>query len=256
MPFTCGLSDPQQGTSVPPSSATAEATANQIAAQMVSTTRAFLRGQSNTPGATIELREISRDRIQGKLVVRYRAYVRGVPVEHLYSAYAWPITQREPSAAVEGATLGKDGVVMCAGRKPDQCSGDKPDDPVDFAFLPVPAEPVRLALISEDKTIRLLVGAVPLPLESKDHDCKIEAIRLTPKWELAMVRVIGFKPNESVHFISDLSGEKKESDGKADANGEYVSALLPFVVEKDQGTTKVRVIGAQCSPEISFDWGK
>jgi hypothetical protein len=229
----------------------------QLVERSVKATRLFLEGHTEKPGVSTELREISRDHVQGKLVVRYRAFARGVDTSTTYSAYTWPINAREPQPVVQGITFGKDGVALCAGRTPNQCgSHDKPDDPVDFALLPAPGEPFRLALIADDKSNTLMFGVVPEPIAQSDRGCTLEAIRLLPKWELVMVRAKGLQPNQPLRFKSDSAGEIQENEGKSDPNGNYISAVLPFVNGKSTGSTNVRVTTPTCSPAIGFDWGK
>jgi hypothetical protein len=85
----------------------------------------------SSPGASIEAKEVAR---RGSLV-QYHLYVTGLPSDSLYAVVQWPVTQRDPSTQIEGVSLGKDGLVMCAGRTEEQC-GDPAtkDDPIEFTF--------------------------------------------------------------------------------------------------------------------------
>src|SRR4051812_1419040 len=100
------------------------------------------RTRLSSPGASIRVKEVGR---QGSLV-SYNLYVLGLPTGELYTAVSWPVTQAKPAAIMEGVSLGKDEIVMCAGRAPEQ-SGDasKKDDPIDFALDAAKGEPYRLA---------------------------------------------------------------------------------------------------------------
>jgi hypothetical protein len=254
-PVTSSLAFDQQPPA--PSAQQSDQRANEVATKMVSTSRLFLKGRSSDPGITVDLREDSRAQVQGHLTVRYRLYVHGAPAAQTYSLLSWPINANEPSTVLEGVSVGKDGLVICAGKAPSQCgSPDKPDDPVNLAFAAARAEPVRLALVSEDKKLTMMFGTVPDPLATTDRGCVIEAIRLMPRWEVVLVRAKGFKPNEAVQFASKSGVEGRAVAAKADANGEYMTALLPFVDGKQSGTTKVQISSASCAPAVSFEWGK
>src|SRR5439155_13828024 len=72
----------------------------------------------SSPGASVEAKEVAR---RGSFI-QYHLYVSGLPSDKLYRVVTWPVTQREPSTQIEGVSLGKDGLVMCAGRTPEQCA--------------------------------------------------------------------------------------------------------------------------------------
>lgn len=227
-----------------------------VAARVVNMTRTFLAGHSSISGVTVTLHEYSRTEDQGKTVVRYHAFVHGPVTSGPFSLFSWPINLRQPAKIIDGVTLGPDGIVMCAGRVPGQCgSADKPDDPVNLTFAPALAEPVRLALISDDQKTTILFGIVPEPLVKSAGRCTIEAVRLLPAWQLVLIRATGFEPGEALHFSSQSYREKHNEEVKADSSGAYASALMPFVQTKASGETKVEVRGSACATSLSFDWG-
>lgn len=231
--------------------------ASDLTNQRLNTTNAFLNNKSTRVGVTGELREVGRDSMGGVTMVRYAVLIHGVSPDQLFSIYAWPVTKETAKRVMDGVSTAADGMVICGGRKKDQCgTPDKPDDGVILAFPAAVAEPIRLALIAADKSVTLMLGDVPLPLQAVEKGCSVEAIRLTPKWELVMVRGRGFKPNEPLHWTSDSAGEHLQNELTANAQGEVVSAVLPYVKGKETGTTTVRIAGSACSPQVSFEWGK
>jgi hypothetical protein len=246
----------EQPTSTPQNPSTTS-NVNESATKLVNSTRLFLEGHSATPGLKVELRESSRAQEHGRLVVRYRAFVSGAPDGHTFSLVSWPINAASPSALIDGVSPGPKGILLCAGRTPDQCnSPEGPDDPVDLAFSPAKGEPLRLALTSDDRSMTVMFGAVPDPVSKTDRGCTIHAVRLLPKWELVLVRVEGLKPDEAVHFSGRSIKEEHAGDGKANSKGEYITALMPAVAGKESGTMEFRVSGSACAPSVSFDWGK
>jgi hypothetical protein len=206
--------------------------------------------KQSSPGATLEATQVVRD----GSTVQYHLFVKGLPSDSLYWVMEWPVTAAAPQVLTEGVSIGKDGIVMCAGREPLQC-GDpsKKDDPIEFTFNPAKGEPFRVAVASH--TLRVAIVLVPLPIEGKDKGCTISVVRLTPKFELAYARGTGFPPNAEVQFDTQSYGEKNPVVAKTDANGSLNFGLLPFVAGHAKGTTTVSVIGGQCSPSLKFDWG-
>jgi hypothetical protein len=71
---------------------------------------------------------------------------------------------------------------------------------------------------------------------------------LLPKHELVLVRGKGFQLNEDLEFKSKSYDEEKGRYSKADAQGEYVTGLMPFVKDKKRGTTELKLKGAKCAP--------
>jgi hypothetical protein len=73
------------------------------------------------PGMSIESKEVFRKGTPGKdLVVQYHIFVKGVPPNTVFKAFNWPPSAEKPSVILEGISVGKDGVLMCAGRMPEQ----------------------------------------------------------------------------------------------------------------------------------------
>jgi hypothetical protein len=113
-----------------------------------------------------------------------------------------------------------------------------------------------LALISADQSIKIFAKIVPIPLRGEDKGCSVEAVLLTPGSELVAVEAIGFPPNTDIAMDTDSEGERHGGKAKTDANGRYVSAILPYKQGLARGTAKVRLKSAGCSPSVSFPWGR
>lgn len=205
----------------------------------------------SSPGALIQVKEIER---QGGRV-KYHLFVSGLPFDALYTVMSWPVTQRQPTPVIEGASLGTNGIVMCAGQTQEQC-GDpsQKDDPIDFAFNPAKGEPFRIALISGAN--RAAVVIVPNPIMGKDKTCSLSAVRLLPHFELAYFTGSGFPANTDLTFESASYDEKHPVRTKSDADGNIQFVLLPFVAGHTKGTTSLKGTGMNCSPALKFDWGQ
>ena len=248
---------PQKSTA-PPSQTVAPITDEipPVARQLLEVTLKWLNGEISTPGVTAEIREVSRMNSAGRLEVQYHVFVAGAPKDQNYTMVSWPINVRGPSATMEGLSLLKDGLISCAGRTPEQCGDpNKKDDPVELTFYPATGEVFRMALISQDQKIKLFFAIVPDPVAKSDNGCVLESIRLLPKHELVLVRGKGFQPNEGLEFNGKSYDEEHDWHPKADAHGEYVTGLLPFVKDKKSGTMEVKLKGSRCAPALTFEWG-
>ena len=234
----------------------AETDAIRAATVVAKVTREWMNGKMTTPGISVETRESGRTSANGQPLVRYNAFVHGAPKDQLYALLEWPITQASPSELMKGLTISESGLVICAGRAPEQCVGEKRDDPVNFVITAAKGEVFRIALISEDGNTKIFFAVVPDPIVTKDKGCSLEAIRLLPRFELTLLRAKGYQPNEELLYASKSYDEAKEQHVKADEDGTFTSALLPFVKNKQNGKTDVRLQGASCSPALSFEWGK
>jgi len=184
-------------------------------------------------------------------------YAEGVAKDKAYSLLAWPVTQKGPSKVLSGVTLDASGLAICAGT-PGTCgSADKPNDPIDLKLRPVPGEPVRLGLISEDGATKVFAKVVPIPLRGEDRGCVVEGVLLTPSAELVLIEGSGFPANGDLMMDSNSEGERHAGKAKADQDGRYTTAVLPYKQEgPSHGTLKVTLKSAGCSPSVEVPWGR
>ena len=226
-------------------------------------------------GVTIEAREISRKGASGKdLDVRYNIYVKGAPPDAIFREIQWPVDQQHHIGGITGLTLNAEGEMICAGRAPEQChNGTSLDSPMVFAAIkPLKGEPRRFAFISGK--LNIPISIVPDPIEAMDNGCKLTAIRLSAKFELALIEGRGFPPNADVHLDSSKNGGKGvtvivDNDAnvtshpnvaetaviKTDANGSFQASILQNTGQFPVGTEDVAARTAHCATAISYTWG-
>ncbi|MCU1252918.1 MAG: hypothetical protein JWQ49_5947 [Edaphobacter sp.] len=211
--------------------------------------------QPPTAGISIEAREISRTGKSGDdLVVQYHIFVKGVPENTLFKEIVWPVTAEKPDSPLGGISVGKDGILMCAGTQPYQCgSSEKPNDPIEFIIQPRRGEPSRIAFIAPN--IELKTMLVPDPIESKDKSCTLHAVRLTSKFELAYISGSGYTPNSDVHYRA-VSETTNDLIIRSDDKGTIRFSLIPHTGQKQSGTVQVKITDFGCSPGLSYEWGK
>src|ERR1700722_6049435 len=70
-------------------------------------------------GMSIDAKEISRKGKSGNdLNVQYHIFVKGAPADALFQEIQWPVNVDKASVALAGISIGKDGILVCAGRTP------------------------------------------------------------------------------------------------------------------------------------------
>src|SRR3569833_966606 len=207
--------------------------------------------RASSPNTTLAIVEQSHTGTE----FRYRLQETGIPARSVLTLLAWPVTQRGPAEVLRGVTFNDKGLAVCAGR-PGTC-GDatKPDDPIEIPFRPVPGEPVRLAVVSQDGQIKAYARTVPVPLQGEDKCCRVSATLLTPAAELVFVKNTNQTPNNNHTMDTESEGEKHSSKGKVDAEGRYFSILLPYRQGLSRGTAEVRLKASVCSPAVKVPWG-
>ena len=79
---------------------------------------------------------------------------------------------------------------------------------------------------------------------------------LTPGAELVLIEGSGFPANSELKMDSDSEGERHSGMGKADQDGRYVNAMLPYKKGILRGTLNVTLKSAGCSPSVAVPWGR
>lgn len=208
--------------------------------------------KASTPNASLVIKESERS---GQ-VIKLRLIAEGLPKDGVYSLVTWPVTQKGLSVALRGVTLDASGLAICAGTLGTCGSADKPNDPIDLVTQPIPGEPVRMGLVSADGAVKVFAKLVPNPLRGEDRGCSVEATLLTPGAELVSIVGSGFPPVIDLTMDTESEGERHGGKGQTDANGRYVSAILPYKQGVAGGIAKVTLKAAKCMPSVSVAWGR
>jgi len=209
----------------------------------------------NSPNVSLSVREIP---VPGAgHAIKYRVHAIGLPADSEYALLTWPITQPDPIEASGAVTLDDTGLVICAGTEGACGTPEKPNDPVDFVLSPVRGEPFRVALISlDDESIKAFLKVVPIPNASRDKECVLDSVLLMPGGAAVAIEGAGFEPGAEVTMETRSGSEHYTEKAKAGADGKYFSVILPYRKGEQRGTTNVNLKSAQCSPALSFDWGR
>lgn len=201
----------------------------------------------STHGAKVEVREAKRGEKDGKLLIAYDFYVTGAPSGQSYTLFQYPITVPEPAVLLQEVSFDATGR-LCV-KKGKECSPS-----VRINFLPEKAEPFRFLLASKNGKTAIATLVVPNPIIGTDQGCSVEAVRVTPNFDVALLRGKGFKPGEEPAYESNSAGEQLNGKVKIDKAGEFTLVLLPAVTGKTEGSDTVTVKSALCNPSVSFNW--
>jgi hypothetical protein len=248
---------PAQKTAAPAATPTqAQADDEAAVAQAAKTAQATINwDKSTTPGAKAHLELFKKGVVKGKPYVDYKIRIEGAARDKRYKLFMWPITVADPVPMMDGLAVGADGTVMCPADSKGSCTRLFKGTEVHLAYTPEIGEIVRQALISEDNQSRIFFSAVPSPITETDKSCSLEAIRLSPSFELALIRGKGFKPGEDLSVHTQSYQDVHNQPAKADAQGEFYLSITPAVKGRTTGVIEISAKSASCAPTISFNWG-
>jgi hypothetical protein len=208
----------------------------------------------NSPGVELSLKETNRSRAADRTLVRFRLNGTGLPSNTTFSLFQVQI-DGTIIKIMEGVTFDAKGEAICAGRQ-GTCQGDGPNDPIDLVVYAGKGESKRFGLVSDDGAhVKAFVGVVPFPNATTDKGCRLESIIGTPNGELTYIQGSGFEPNAELTIDSQSYDEKHHDTSKAEADGSFLHAILPYVNGKNSGKTVFDVKSKNCNPKLSFSWG-
>ena len=207
------------------------------------------------PGAKVDVLLIKKDQVDGKPVMQYHVKVNGAPKNKFYTLMTWPITLAAPVKMVEGLVIAADGTVGCPPDSTKSCAQHMKGAELKLTYTPGIGEIYRHALVSEDRASAVFFSIVPAPMIEHDKTCSLEVVRLTPKFELAVIRGKGFVPGDQLSFHTLSYQEAHDSQPTVNAQGEFWAVLSPYIKGRTMGTTQVTVKGKSCAPALSFEWG-
>jgi len=212
--------------------------------------------KSTTAGTKAEVLLIKKGQTDSGLpMVQYHLKITGAPHTKLYSLIAWPITLAQPATIMEGLAIAADGTVGCPPNSTRSCAQHFKGAELRLSYTPGIGEIYRHALVSEDHQTRVFFSIVPAPMIEKDKSCSMEVVRLSPRFELALIRGRGFTAGEQLAFHTQSYQDVHDSQALVDANGDFWAVLTPFVKGRTMGTTEVTARGKRCAPTLSFEWG-
>jgi hypothetical protein len=116
-------------------------------------------------------------------------------------------------------------------------------------------EPLQLALMSLDLSVKTFAKAIPIPIEANDGACRLSVELASPKGELFGIWGAGFVADEVVSLNAHSEGEVLDQTVRASARGAFFSLVAPAVVGKQAGTASTTASGKQCKVTVRYEWG-
>ena len=212
--------------------------------------------RSTTPGMKADIQLLQKREEVGQLLVEYRVKVSGAPHDQSYTLMAWPVTVRSPVTFMDGLAIAQDGTIGCPATSTGSCAQRIKGGELRLTYRAAKGEIFRHALVSADQKSRIFFSIVPDPIQASDKSCSLEVMRLSPHFELVLVRGHGFTPQEDMSFHEQSYQEIHDLTVKADDQSEFQAPLTPSVKGRTSGTANVTVTGKACAPTVSFDWGQ
>jgi len=128
-------------------------------------------------------------------------------------------------------------------------------EPINVKAFGGKGEPIQFALISDDDRLRAFAQVIPFPLEVSSGPCHLAAIETGPYYYGMFIGLTGFQPNEDLAIEQQSGDEGGHTNAKANEQGGYNAALLPFVKGQRSGKARFYVTAKSCKIGIEFPWG-
>jgi len=205
----------------------------------------------NSPGAKLTYKEIGRTRIQDRTVITYSLFASGLPKDGRYGLCVLNVGN-EPQPVAD-AYVNEEGKVVNVLADPAHHIAE---DPINVKAFGGKGEPIQLALVSDDDHWRAFVQIVPFPIEETAGPCRMTAIESGPYYFGMSINITGLQPNEDLLVDTKSENEGAQTKAKADDQGGYNGALLPFVKGKRSGKARFYVTAKSCKIGIEFPWGE
>lgn len=206
--------------------------------------------EMTTPGMMLTL--VEKERTESGVTYNLKAV--GAPIGKPFALLSWTLGDPAPKKLMFGVAIGADGMVMC-GNLEGPCAESQPGDLVSLHFETEPGEPVRVALMAQDNSAKLLAEEMPLPLVAKQGSCTLRAVLLARDAEVVLVEGSGFPTIEPVTITSVSNGEIRTDSKRTDADGYFLMANLPKIAGVSSGELKMTAWSTGCAPTLTVPWG-
>jgi hypothetical protein len=193
---------------------------------------------------------VTKDGVQK---VRYSISAAGLDSGTPYVLMAWALGAETPQVLLPAVQVDKKGVLRC-GPEANDCPGGA-GAVINVAVSDTPGQPSRFLLADEDEQPLAIGEIIPTPSTVKDHGCSLESILLRSDATIVLVLGQGFNAGEDIKVISTSFDEHVANSGKANANGDYQTVVLPIAKDHADGETMVTMNSSACELSTHFHWG-
>jgi hypothetical protein len=205
---------------------------------------------ANSPGSTLTLKETGRDVVEGSTVVSYRMFASGLPKGQPFTLWMWTLGS-EPQAVAD-AFINPDGLVV---NRLGDLTHNISEDPINVRVVAGRGERKRVALTSDDWTLRAFAGAIPFPIEKSANGCRLSVEMTAPDYAGVVLKGSGFQPGESLTVEAGSETESGKQQTAATPDGTYTAVIFPRVKGQKSGKASVTITSPRCSIAVQFPWG-
>jgi hypothetical protein len=217
----------------------------------------------STAGVGVVLRESSRVTAGKQKLVEYELVGTGLPAGRLFTAWLFPFGER-PVPLFTGVTGDSAGGITCADTSVRATAGALPTKQWCLSrfplFLPIetfaPSEPVKMALISNDDSVRAYATAFPVPLQAEGGGCRLWLELLTTSRDAFRLSGVGFEGGADARFVSTSGKEVIEATRTIPADGSFWTLVSPAVKGKRGGRSSFAVSTPGCTVTLQYKWGR
>ena len=285
---------PDPRTPTPEEEAAAQAARQRAQISRVAMAMANWGPKASSPGITLTMKEVSREKVASGTMLTYRLAANGFAPGTRLALLRWPLNQGV-TPVMNGIVIDASGTVVCgapaaavsapgapgtglgtgSAASSDQASGAgagnaaasnpsvpactktmQPNAPVEITTTAAKGEAIRVGLLAEDRKSGAAANAVPFPIVGENKGCKLSVLLGAKDGELVLIEGDGFKPDIPFTAGTETFGQKTTLAAKPDAQGHFVAAMTPYVQSHDSGDTVIYYQSDACTPTVSFHWGK
>lgn len=204
----------------------------------------------NSPGTQLTYKETAHTSVQGRTVITYNLYASGLPKDQ--HCVLWVLNVGDDPRGNADAYLNEEGKVVNVLADPEH---HVKEDPIDMKVFGGKAEPIGVALISDDGALTVFAQIIPFPMEKTSGPCHLSLVQRAPYYSVVSIAVNGFQPGEE--FSAEQRSENEVGQtGKADEKGNYNAIIVPLVKGKRSGKAGFFVTAKSCKIGIEFPWGE
>jgi hypothetical protein len=263
------------------------------AAERLGTIQAHWGPDLSTPGLSISLTEVGRDKQpDGTTQVTYHITGSGFSPGDRLSLVRWPL-DTQSQIVLGGIAINAGGTAVCgtplppisnapappaAGSAPTttpsgpSCTTSmQPGEPIVVKTTAASGEPVRVALVAADRKHVAAATAIPFPITNVDQGCRLSVVLGLKDAAMVLVQGAGFPPNTPLRLESTTAGQTGTLTPTTNPEGRTTVIVMPAAKGAQAGDTTVRFAGVAhsagfqtsaaasdpaCQPSVTFHWGK
>ncbi len=210
------------------------------------------------------LREKGTFSLGRQKLVEYELVATGLPAGKLFTVWAFP-TGEQAVPLYTGVTGDSAGGIVCADSAVRAAAGVLPTQqwcrtPLPGTMVPresfVPSQPIKMALISTDDSVRAYATAFPIPLEAASGTCRLWLEVLSTRRDQFRLSGEGFQGGVEARIVSTSGNAVLQAAKSIPADGSFWLLLAPAVQGKQGGRSRISVSTAGCTVSLDYRWGR